>query len=409
MKVRNILLLTYWSYKDGLVQSTLIHVKLLRKVLPASSWIYLFTLEQPKFKMTEQEVAEAEKELAQYQIKLIRFNYTSFGLKAMFKMAGMILNLAKICFTKNISHIQYWCTPAGAIGYFLSIMTGKPLIAESFEPHAEAMVESGTWEKSGMAFKVLFFLEKMQAKRAIVTITCVESMKNYALEKYGVKLKNHFWKPSPVDISMFEKKHIKIPELVSKYNLEGKVVGIYMGKFGGSYMTKEVFDFFATCEKYWGDKFRALLLNNHTDQEIQKWANASGFSYGKIIKEFIPHSEVPKYVGLADFGITPFIPVPSKRYGSPLKNAEYWATGLPVVIPPNISDDSDIIEKHKIGTIMNDFSPEGYEKNVKEIDNLLQTAEATRLNDKIRAFAKHYRGQHITENVYTEMLKVISK
>lgn len=399
MKVRNILLLTYWSYKDGLVQSTLIHVKLLRKVLPASSWIYLFTLEQAKFRMTEQEVTEAEKELAQYQIKLIRFNYTSFGLKAVFKMAGMILNLAKICFTKNISHIQCWCTPAGAIGYLLSIITGKPLIIESFEPHAESMVENGTWQKDSLAFKILFFLERVQARRAKVLIGCVESMELYITEKYKIQPKYFTHKPAPVELAKFTYSKKKDADLISKYGLENKITCVYAGKFGGIYLDQEVFDFFTVCQKHWGDKFCLLLLTSHSDEEIEGYAQKSGFDTSKMRKMFLPHSEIPSHIGLADFGITPVKPVPTKRYCSPLKDAEYWAMGLPIAITPNISDDSEIIESNQIGTIINDFSEEGYLRNILEIEEILQGNAAT-LYEKTRAIAEKYRGEYITELAY---------
>ncbi|MFT5616814.1 MAG: hypothetical protein ACI85I_000028 [Arenicella sp.] len=408
MKVRNILLLTYWSYKDGLVQSTLIHVKLLRKVLPASSWIYLFTLEQAKFRMTEREVADAEKELAQYQIKLIRFNYTSFGLKAMLKMVGMILNLARICFTKNISHIQCWCTPAGAIGYILSVITGKALVVESFEPHAESMVENGTWAKGSKQFKILFLLEKLQAKRAKALIGCVESMQNYIAEKYKIQPKNFTWKPAPVELAKFTHSKKKEAGLINKYGLEDKVTCVYAGKFGGIYLDQEVFDFLAVCQKYWGDQFRLLLLTSHSDKEIESYAKKSGFDTNKMLKIFLPHSEIPSHIGLADFGITPVKPVPTKRYCSPIKDAEYWAMGLPIAITPNISDDSEIIESNQIGTIISDFSEEGYLRNIREIEEILN-GNSQLLYEKTRAIAEKYRGEHLTEQAYRQVYSNGSK
>jgi hypothetical protein len=407
MKVKNILLLTYWSYKDGLVQSTLIHVKLLRKVLPASSWIYLFTLEQPKFRMTEQEVSEAEEELAQYQIRLIRFNYTSFGLKAIFRMAGMILNLAKICFTKNISYIQCWCTPAGAIGYLLSLLTGKPLVVESFEPHAESMVENGTWQKGSLAFKILFFLEKMQAKRAKVLIGCVDSMQEYIVEKYKIQPKTITWKPAPVELAKFTPSKKKDSSLIEKYGLVNKITCVYAGKFGGIYLDQAVFDFLTVCQQHWGEQFRLLLLTNHSDEEIEGYAKKSGFDTSSMLKMFLPHSEIPAHIGLADFGITPVKPVPTKRYCSPLKDAEYWAMGLPVAITSNISDDSEIIESNKIGTIINDFSEAGYLKNIREIEQIL-SRDSEELYQEIHGIAEKHRGQHITESAYKYMIRAIS-
>ena len=88
-----------------------------------------------------------------------------------------------------------------------------------------------------------------------------------------------------------------------------------------------------------------------------------------IVKCFVPHAEVPNYMGLGDFGIIPFVPVPSKRYGSPIKTGEYMAMGLPTVITKDISDDSDLIEKYQIGTVLKELTSQEYKKAVLFIAN----------------------------------------
>ena len=45
---------------------------------------------------------------------------------------------------------------------------------------------------------------------------------------------------------------------------------------------------------------------------------------------------------------TPVKPVPTKRYCTPVKDGEYWALGLPVIITEGISDDSGIIRENGI-------------------------------------------------------------
>jgi len=49
MKNKNVLILTYWSYHDALIQTyTLPYVRIIKKYLPAKSKIFLVTLEQKK-------------------------------------------------------------------------------------------------------------------------------------------------------------------------------------------------------------------------------------------------------------------------------------------------------------------------------------------------------------------------
>src|SRR4030066_244618 len=110
-KQKNILILTYWSYQDALIQTyTLPYVRIIRKIIQKKNFIHA------------------------------------------------------------------WCTPAGILGYILSKTTGVPLIIDSYEPHAEAMVENGTWGKSSWSFKLLFFFEKLQSKHAQTVISAVEKM-----------------------------------------------------------------------------------------------------------------------------------------------------------------------------------------------------------------------------------------
>ena len=402
--MHHILVPTSWSYKDALIQTyTLPYLRIMRKYLPEGSKIFLVTQEQPNVALSEEEKEKVNKELATENIQLIAFPYHRFGAKAIWLQCWNLISLVRLCFREKVKEIHPWCTPAGSVGYVVSVLTGLPLVLDSLEPHAEPMLESGTWQRNGLAFRLLFWLEKRQVRRAKIAIACVEEMKNYSIQKYGAAPERFYAKPACVDFQLFSEADRKKPELLARLKLTDKVVGVYAGKFGGSYMIKEVFDFFKACEAHWGEQFRALLLNNQSEEEIAQWAEESGFDARKIVKCFVPHAEVPAYMGLGDFAITPFIPVPSKRYGTPIKTGEYLAMGLPIVIPPNISDDSMVIAKHQIGSIMDDFSPEGYEKNVQEIATLLDSKAPEELYQRIRAVGQDYRGFHKAEEVYKKV------
>ncbi len=400
----NILVLTYWSYKDALIQSyTLPYIKIFQNYLPKESKVYLVTLEQPHIALNADTLERENSNLADHGIEILPFDYVPFGVKALWKHLGNLFFLWRFISQKKIDVLHGWCTPGGALGYLLSIITGKKLVLDSFEPHAEPMVESGTWKQNSLAYRVLFSLERLQAKRAHTVIGCVEKMRDYALEKYGVSLKNYYHIPACVDLELFDLSHKKDPKLLQELELVGKIVCVYAGKFGGSYLQQESFDFFAEAEQFWGNRFRVLLLNNQSEDSIRKWAENSGLSVDKIVQRFVPHAEVARYMGLGDFGLTPFIPVPSKRYGTPIKTGEYWALGLPVVITPNISDDSEIIKRENIGAILSPLEREGYRKAIQQIDTLLQSSSQEGLANKIRNIAKKFRSFRIAHSTYKKV------
>lgn len=393
---KNILVLTYWSYNSALIQTyTLPYVKILTKYLSQHYKVILVTLDK--------DTPIISNEIDGFNIINLSFSYKSFGFQGLLMWIKLIFKLFYIIKKENIEIIHTWCTPAGALGYILSELSNKKLIIDSFEPHAIPMIESGTWSKNGLAFKILFNLEKRQLKRASEVICANEAMIKYSKELYKIKKQRYFYKPACVDLNLFSKNKLKSTELLKSLNLEDKIICVYAGKFGGLYLENETFDFFKTAINFWGDKFRVLLLTNHSDKEIYSYLRKANIESKYLVKKFVSHIEIPNYIGLADFAFTPIKPIPSKRFSAPIKNGEYWAMGLPVVITKNISDDSEIIMKYEIGSVLDDLSYNSYLKSIIEIDELLKKFTKEELYNKIRPIAEKYRNFSIAEQVYKEI------
>jgi glycosyltransferase involved in cell wall biosynthesis len=105
-------------------------------------------------------------------------------------------------------------------------------------------------------------------------------------------------------------------------------------------------------------------------------------------------------MGLGDFGLCPVLPTPSKRFCTPIKNGEYWALGLPVVITPRISDDSERIVKHRAGVVWDHTGPP--EPAVEALAALLAEPEAAR-RARIREVAASERSFSISEAIYRQV------
>ncbi|WP_028981235.1 glycosyltransferase [Sporocytophaga myxococcoides] len=399
---KNILVLTYWSYNDALVQTyTLPYVKIMKDLCLKDAQLFLVTFEQKKYQeLNKKSVSE---DLQKKGLSWLPLTYNRFGLRGILRQIFNVLYLIIFCKIKKIDTIHSFCTPAGSMAYVLSRLLNIELIIDSYEPHAETMVETGTWKSNGLAFRILFKLEQLQGKRAKKVITTTEGMKEYAREKYKLENTSEFFvKPACVDLQMFDKSAKKNKDLLNSLDLNNKIVCVYAGKFGSMYLEQEVFDFFKAGHDYWKDKFKVLLLTSHSKEEILKYCMASNLDPDVVITRFVPHSQIPLYIGLGDFGLTPFKPVPSKRYGSPIKTGEYWAMGLPVVITEFISDNSELIEQNGIGSILRKFNPEGYISAIREIDSILKTDQEA-LFYKIRSVAEKYRSYDIAKKVYQQV------
>ncbi len=397
----NIFVLTYWSYKDPLIQTyTLPYLKLINDLLPEGSKIFLLTFEQPFYSIGKKEYRTIIENLSKQGIYLISYKYSKLGFLVFIRWIYIIIRLVIFSLKNKIKFIHAWCTPAGAVGYIISKLINIPLIIDSYEPHAESMVENKMWNKNGLVYRILFFFEKLQTKRAKVLIAAAGGMRDYARKKYKVNLPDFYVKPACVNLEQFSYRNIHRKELINKFGFQDKIVCVYAGKLGGIYLDKEVFDFFKIASEYWGNKFRVLLLTSHTNEEINKYAEASNLDNDIISTEFVPHKDIADYLGIGSFGITPVKPIPTKKYCTPIKNGEYWALGLPVVITEEISDDSEIIEKYKIGAVIKGLNNESYLQAIKKIDKILKDNSRKELYRKIRPVAEGHRNFSIANNIY---------
>jgi glycosyltransferase involved in cell wall biosynthesis len=397
----NILILTQWSFKDALVQTyTLPYVEIIRNIVPPERKIIVVTAEQQPISLTGQEKQSVRDAWQKKNMQWVPQPYKKFGIRKLAAAIDQLFSLYRTIKKEKISVIHAFCTPAGSLGYILSVLTGARLIVDSYEPHAEAMVENGTWKKNGLAYRILFALERKQTRRAVALIATTEGMREYALERYGVAVKIFFVKPACVDLEKFYPGD-KDAELLKELNLSGKIVCVYAGKLGGIYFREEVFDFIKICYDHWKEEFRFLMLTNAPKEETEAGIRRVGLPEHIVISRFVFHNEVPRYLSLGDFAINPVKPVPTKRYCTSIKDGEYWAMGLPVIISPDISDDSGIIEKENTGVVMN-FKIKQEANEIPERINIL-LKEGTTIRNKIRSLAEKYRSFSLAEKIYNSV------
>jgi hypothetical protein len=140
-----------------------------------------------------------------------------------------------------------------------------------------------------------------------------------------------------------------------------------------------------------------LLLTSHTEWEISAYCDSSGFPRKDILLHFVPHEQVPRFICQADFAICPVKPIPTKKYCSPIKDGEYWACGLPVVITSGISNDSDIIAQNDAGYVLRSLDTDEYLLAAASIDKILREKEH---KQRIRKLAEKFRNYAIAEHIY---------
>jgi glycosyltransferase involved in cell wall biosynthesis len=357
----------------------------------------------------EQKVHQGDKEKTIKEIEslrnkgiiILRKSYFKFGIIAVLNWICILILLSKIILKNRIYCIHSLCTPPGVFAYLLAKCWKRKLVLDSYEPHAEAMVENGSWKKDSKAFNILFNYERKMTERADYIIGATKGMKNYAKEKYNVEIKNFFVKPACVDLERFSINKPKEEKLLKELNLEGYKIMLYAGKFGGIYFDQEIFDYIRVASEYFGkDKFRVLILSNISKEDLEEYCRKANLDSSLIVLRFIKHKDIHRYMNLADYAICPVKPIPSKKYCTPIKNGEYWAMGLPVVIPKEISDDSDIIVENNIGYVLQKMDVREYRKSCEIIDKLINQSN---IAERIQKVAVNYRDFEVARKVYKEI------
>jgi hypothetical protein len=402
----NILVLTYWDFNEAHIQANVLpNLKILSRYVDSGSIIYLFCFN--KRHLSKEDIRRIENELSAYRIRLICFDYTHFGLKMILRYGWLIPFLCVKIFTKRINSVYAWCTTAGAIGYLISVITRRTLILESYEPHAGAMVENGYWGKRSLAYRVLSFFERKQAQRATFVIAANAGMREYVKQRYDyvIPADIFFAKPACVNLEEF---YPDLADRKARRNqlgyAEDDVVCVYAGKFGGIYLREETFYLIRSAYDFFGERLNVLLLTAHSKDEVKELCEKTGVPFRLFTVLLVKHNEVPSYLRAGDFALCPVKPVPTKKYCTPVKDGEYWATGLPVIITRDISDDSLIIENNNAGAVLQELTETGYRAAIAQISNILQ-GDRGLLSARIRFLAEQHRNYKISEYIYNIILR----
>jgi glycosyltransferase involved in cell wall biosynthesis len=401
---QNILVVTQWSYEEGLIQGyTLPYLNIIHEISPASK-IYLITQEKKGLQKNKRQIDLIKGQLKKKNIYLLPEKYHRAGIEKYLNSALRFVYHFWFILFNNIRYIHAFCSPAGGYGYLLAKVTGRELIVDSYEPHSEYMREAAVWNEHGFPYRIMSVLEKKQAMAANHLILATKNTANYTEERFKINLSDYFVKPACVDLNRFRYDPRQAERTRMENGWTNKIVGVYAGKFGDFYLKEEIFEFFKAAFTFWSDKFHVLLLSDLKQEELQRLCHQFNLRDGDFSLMSVPHHMMPIYLSASDFAIAPYRPTPSKKFCTPIKNGEYWAMGLPVVITDNISVDSQIIDENDIGYVLKELNEEEYTKAVKKIESILR-GNRELLREKIRSIAERYRSFSIAEDIYRHIYK----
>ena len=205
-----------------------------------------------------------------------------------------------------------------------------------------------TWSQR---VKEAFDHEQRQQRRAcqadrIIAVSGI--MAKVLHERHGVDLAKVTLKPGAVDLAVFPK-----PDKQAARKLLGfddRLVVSYLGSLAWYQLPDQGIRLFKLIKQH---RPEALFLGITTEPErLLAMLAESGLGAGDFKVISVPSKDVAKYLPAADLGLLLREANPVNAVASPVKFAEYLACGLPVLVTAGIGDYSSIVEKERLGGVV---------------------------------------------------------
>lgn len=396
--MKTIFIFAYYSYKDPVFQSA---------VLPyfenfpdkEKFRFILLTFEQDQYKVTASERAEIKDEFTQDHIIWHQTKWHSGRfkqIKKIFDFCWSLILSTILVIRYNPRFIYSEGFPGAIISHYLCKITGRKHIVHTFEPHADYMIESGVWQEKDWEAKLIKKTQLQIAQNSHAILTGTQKL----IDKYEHLCPNTlFYRvPSCVDSDLFQFDPHTRKRNRSAWGISHEtLLLVYLGKFGGMYWQEELFDFFDIIKATLGRPAQLLIVSKddpspfkHRIDDTVIWISAT-------------KKEVPGLLSSADFGICGIHNIPSRRYSSPIKNGEYWACGLPVVVPFGMSDDFLMTREKGIGIIIEDTSVSSLKKASFEIKKWISSNDSEEVRKRCRNFALEDRSVAKYKKLYLQI------
>jgi hypothetical protein len=273
-------------------------------------------------------------------------------LKKLIDPFRFMVRLKVISSEENVRLVIGRGSMAGALGLYVAGSLKLPLVVESFEPHSDYMYFGGVWSRFDPRYLLQRLSERLIRRRADWLLPVSKRYEEKLIQD-GVKASRIVTVPCSVDSTIFRIDGVARERIRAHYQIDPDVtVGVYLGQFGDIYYGEEAFEIFRETKVFFRDRFFLMVLTPSDHEWVQMNLEQRGFDSTSFLVLRADRNEVASFLNAADFGYTLVKETPTSEYCCPVKDGEYWATGLPVLITPRIGEDSKIISLHAAGAVL---------------------------------------------------------
>jgi glycosyltransferase involved in cell wall biosynthesis len=218
------------------------------------------------------------------------------------------------------------------------VAAGMALLAHPVAPHellfdirglmAEEYVDAGRWRKGGLPWRLTKWVERRALDRARECVVLTPAARDLL---FSDRPTDHVTViPCCADIERFASGAGQRAAVRARLDLADRTVLVYVGKFGGWYMQREMVEFFAQAREVIPE-LHFLVLTQDAPAVIEREFERRDLAARSFTITAVSPQEMGATLAAADLAISFIEPKPSKVASSPTKLGEYLAAGLPVV------------------------------------------------------------------------------
>jgi len=223
---------------------------------------------------------------------------------------------------------------------------------------AEEYADAGIWRPDSLPFRLIKCVERIGIARAVGAVVLTERVRDilFAADDERVTVI-----PCCADLERVRSQEHLRDETRRQLGIEDHAVLIYVGKFTGWYLQREMVEFFARARSVIPDLHFLVLSQSDPSWIAQEFERFDIPSDTRTITRVTP-KEIGAHLAAADAAIAFIKPCYSKISSSPTKIGEYLAAGLAIVTGREIGDVEALLESHDSGVVVNSFSPESLDR-----------------------------------------------
>jgi hypothetical protein len=395
-----IFFISTWSSSSGLAKATVLpHLEELAKFEYVTRIFY--------FSIEDHGVIEGSKERGKItHISLVRKKMRCSVLRHIIEHVEILQRIVGVANQSKPSLVFCRGAPAGIYGYHLSRKFQIPFITESFEPHAEYMRYAGVWSRASPKYIVQTLWERKIKSHASALITVSECYRKHLERKDRIQSCRLFNIPCWVDTDTVRFDHDSRIRIRRELDINDRTICVYVGKLGGLYYRQEAFNALSIINRALGNKLFVLVLTPDGGASIEHSLHEVGFAATDFHVRSVDTFEVSGYLSAADFAISFVKSTPYSQFCSPIKHGEYWACGLPVLLPQNVGEEASWAEEEKAGVTVDMRQGSSITLAMRKI---LGIVAETNHRERIREVARRRRGKAALVQVYRKILSCYAR